>query len=222
VPSAQRRAELVHAALRVIERDGVHAATTRAIVAEAGMPLASFHYAFRSRDEMIRELVSTVVAGEGMAAIATLTSPRDIRGAVRAGLQSYFDLLVAEPGREQAMLELLHYALRTEELADLPRAQYETYWRTAEDVLRAGADATGVVWSIPPERVARILVVFISGLTLAWLADRDDDSAARTMDFAADSIAALAEPAQPATASANHTASTHPTATINHTEEHTP
>jgi hypothetical protein len=112
--------------------------------------------------------------------------------------------------------------LRTEELADLPRAQYETYWSTAEDVLRAGADATGVAWSIPPERVARILVVFISGLTLAWLADRDDDSAARTMDFAADSIAALAEPAQPATASANHTASTHPTATINHTEEHTP
>ena len=40
-------------ALTVIARDGVHAATTRAIVAEAGMALASFHYAFRSRDELI-------------------------------------------------------------------------------------------------------------------------------------------------------------------------
>ncbi|MCC7127687.1 MAG: hypothetical protein IT192_02575, partial [Microbacteriaceae bacterium] len=48
------------------------------------------------------------------------------------------------------------------------------------------------------EQVAQLLVNFISGLTLAWLATRDSAAAARTMDFAADSIATLAEqsPAQ--------------------------
>ncbi len=207
--SAQRRAELVQAALRVIERDGVHGATTRAIVAEADMPLASFHYAFRSRDEMIRELIAFVVSNEGQAAIATLRRDRDIRAAVRAGLQSYFDMLKTEPGREQSMFELLHYALRTEELNDLPPAQYDMYRRTAGEVLRAGAETAGVTWRLPLDQVARLLVTFITGLTLAWLADRDDLAAAATMDFAADSIAALAEPAaKTATASTTTTAST--------------
>ena len=64
VSSADRRAALVRAALRVIDRDGVHGATTRAIVAEAEMSLASFHYVFQSRDEMIRELIAFVVQDE--------------------------------------------------------------------------------------------------------------------------------------------------------------
>ncbi|MBB5633759.1 DNA-binding transcriptional regulator YbjK [Cryobacterium mesophilum] len=194
VSSADRREAIIHAALRVIQREGVHGATTRAIVAEADMPLASFHYAFRSRDEMISELIAFVVENEGRAAIATLNGDRDIRSAVRAGLQAYFDTLTADPSREQAMFELLHYALRTDELSALPRAQYRMYRRTAGEVLDAGAEVAGATWRLPLDQVASLLVTFISGLTLAWLADRDDDAAALAMDFAADSIAALAEP----------------------------
>ena len=67
IPADQRRALLVQAALRVIAKQGVSGAATRAIVAEAGMSLASFHYAFRSHDEMMRELVAYVVDAESMA-----------------------------------------------------------------------------------------------------------------------------------------------------------
>jgi AcrR family transcriptional regulator len=56
----------------VIARDGLAAATTRAIVAEAGMPLASFHYAAPSRDELLRDVVELVVAEEDSAALAPL------------------------------------------------------------------------------------------------------------------------------------------------------
>lgn len=204
ISSADRREAIIHAALRVIQREGVHGATTRAIVAEADMPLASFHYAFRSRDEMISELISFVVEGEGKAALSTLSGGRDIRSAVRAGLQAYFDTLTADPSREQAMFELLHYALRTEELGELPRAQYRMYRRTAGDVLIAGAEAAGVEWRRPIDEVARLLVTFIGGLTMAWLADRDDAAAAMTMDFAADSIAVLATPLDPTPTNVEH------------------
>ena len=54
IPVVDRRTALVQAALRVVARDGVAAATTRRIVAEAGMPLASFHYVFASRDAFSR------------------------------------------------------------------------------------------------------------------------------------------------------------------------
>lgn len=208
ISSADRRESIIHAALRVIQREGVQAATTRAIVAEADMPLASFHYAFRSRDDMMRNLVAYIVENEGRAAAATLSSGRDVRSAVRAGLQGYFDTLTAEPNREQAMFELLHYSMRTEELSDLPHAQYEMYRRTASELLSAGAEAVGATWRLPLEDVARLLVTFISGLTLAWLVDRDDVAAATTMDFAADSIAALAEPHTAALGTTSTTAGT--------------
>lgn len=194
VSSALRRVELVQAALRVIDRDGVHGATTRSIVAEAHVPLATFHYVFRSRDELIRELIAYVVEQEGLAAEGTLQSATDIRSLLRSGLQAYFDLVVSDPKREQAMFELFHYALRTDELDDLPRLQYERYHRTAADLLAAASRQLELAWSVPLDELARLLVTFTDGLTLAWLADRDDAAAARTMDHAADFIARFANP----------------------------
>src|SRR5690554_2817643 len=192
--SADRRVALVQAALRVIDRDGVHAATTRAIVAEADMPLASFHYAFRSRDELIRQVIASVVEGEKAAAVDSLVPGADLQSTVRAGLQAYFDLVVASPSHEQAMFELFHYSLRTGDLADLPQAQYESYHATVREVLEVGARLTGMRWTTPVDDVARLVVVFTYGITLAWLADRDADAAGRTMDLAASAITALAVP----------------------------
>ncbi|MCU1523460.1 MAG: hypothetical protein JWO18_354 [Microbacteriaceae bacterium] len=192
--SDERRAALLQAALRVIDRDGVHGATTRAIVAEAGMSLASFHYAFRSRDEMIRELIAFVVENEQQVSLAAVQADADIRTVVRSGLQAFFELLVSNPTREQALFELMHYSLRTPELGELPRAQYASYFRAARVLLESGAAAAGVTWSLPIEELARILIAFTDGLTLAWLADRDDAAAAVVMDFAADTISALAVP----------------------------
>jgi len=192
VSSAERRAALVRAALRVIDRDGVHAATTRMIVAEAGMSLASFHYAFRSRDEMMRELVAFVVADEQRVSLEALDPDADIRSAVRAGMRAYFELLRAHPSREQALQELVQYSLRTPGLEHLPRAQYASYFHTARVLLERGAENAGVQWSLPIEQLARILIAITDGLTVAWLADRDDEAAGTLIDFAADTIGALA------------------------------
>ena len=192
VSSAERRVALVRAALRVIDRDGVHGATTRMIVAEAGMSLASFHYAFRSRDEMMRELVAFVVQDEQRVSLEALDPDADIRSAVRAGMQAYFELLRAHPSREQALQELVQYSLRTPELEHLPRAQYASYFHTARVLLERGAENAGVQWSLPIEQLARILIAITDGLTVAWLADRDDEAAGTLIDFAADTIGALA------------------------------
>jgi DNA-binding transcriptional regulator YbjK len=195
LPPDQRRSALVEAALRVIDRDGIRAATTRAIVAEADMPLGSFHYVFRSRDAMLRDLIAVVVDQERRVASDAVRAGVDIRATVRNALQAYFDLVVADPSREQAMFELLHYALRTEELADLPAAQYRTYRSAALELLQVAAERAGVRWTMPLEDVARLVVTFTDGLTLGWLADRDDAAAARIMDAAADALSSLTEPA---------------------------
>jgi AcrR family transcriptional regulator len=197
VSSAERRVALVRAALRVIDRDGVHGATTRAIVAEAGMSLASFHYAFRSRDELIREVIAVVVRDEqrvSLEALEAIEEGADIRTAVRAGLQAYFDLMRTNPAREQSLQELVQYALRTAGLEGLPRAQYAAYRHAARVLLERGAELTRVGWAMPIDRLARVLIALTDGFTIAWLADRDDVAAGALMDFVADTIAALAVP----------------------------
>ena len=58
-----------------------------------------------------------------------------------------------------------------------------------------GAAAAGVTWSVPIDDVARALITTTGGVSQAWLADRDAAAAARVLDLAATSLAALAQPA---------------------------
>jgi len=198
ISATERRAALARSALAVIARDGVSAATTRAIVAEAGMPLASFHYAVSSRDELLRDVVELVVAEEGNAALTSLLGhATGVRDAIRLALTASLDLVRSDPGREQAMFELTQYALRTASLSDLPPDQYERYRGVAEALLTAGAHRLGIRWSVPSAELAQLLVAITDGITLAWLADRDDAAAERTVALAADALTSFAVPAAP-------------------------
>jgi DNA-binding transcriptional regulator YbjK len=189
ISAAERRAALAQAALVVIARDGLAAATTRAIVAQAGMPLASFHYAVPSRDELLRDVVELVVAEEGSAALAPLLAEADgIHEATVLALTAYLELVKRDPGREQAMFELTQYALRTPGLDDLPAEQYARYHALAIELLDAATAQHHPDWRVPMPDLARLLVSFTDGITLAWLADRDDAAAARAIELAAAAI----------------------------------
>ena len=203
IPAADRRIALVRAALRVVAERGVAQATTRAIVAEAGMSLASFHYAFQSRDELMVELIRHVVDEEATAVLpegsiddANGQDEREpLRQILRDGLQRYADHVSREPLREKAMLELTQYALRSPELHHLAVAQYERYHALAAEALDSAARRSGSVWLHPVGEVARLLVSLTDGLTIAWLVDRDDAATAKLLDVTADSVAALGRPA---------------------------
>lgn len=193
--ATERRTALGRAALAVIARDGIHAATTRAIVAEAGMPLASFHYAVPSREELLRDVIALVVAGEGAATLNSLAlEASDLRTAVRAVFGSYLDLVRADPAREQAMFELTQHALRSPALADVPVAQYGQYRGLARELLQAAAERYAVHWDVDVDTLAGLVVALSDGATLNWLATRDDAAAEQLLDLAADAIVAHAIP----------------------------
>lgn len=194
--AAERRAALAQAALAVVDREGVHAATTRAIVAEAEMPLGSFHYAVPSRDELLRDVVELVVAGEGDALLASLLADAvDPRDAIRRTLTAYLDHVRTAPGREQAMFELTQYALRSSELSDLPAEQYARYHALAAEVLGAAEAHLGIRWTVPVAELARLVVTITDGVTLAWLADRDDAAAEATIELATTALVPFAQSA---------------------------
>lgn len=55
----KRRGEIIEAALRVIERDGVVGVTHRTVAAEGGIPVASTTYHFASLDDL---LIATLIS----------------------------------------------------------------------------------------------------------------------------------------------------------------
>lgn len=195
IPANERRESLIAAALRVVARDGIAGATTRAIVAEADMPLASFHYVFESHDELMAELVQRAV-NEEYRAIAPLLGS-DVTDAtlgelVYAGLVRYLDSVKSEPERERAMLELTQYALRDERTAHLARLQYERYTELVQMALEAAAGRTGWRWSAPVIEVARMVVALSDGMTVSWLVRNDDAEALALARSAARAVEAHA------------------------------
>lgn len=188
LPVEARRTALVDAALRVMARDGLAAGTTRAVVAEAGMSLASFHYAFASRDELLRELVGRVVGREFDAATAGMPADDGLAACLRHAAAGYLDHLVREPGHEQLMLELTLHALRDPALRPVAAQQYRAYADAATRLLEHAAALTGERWARPVPELARLLITIVDGATTTWLVDRDTAATRAALDAAVEAF----------------------------------
>ena len=183
----QRRRLLLEAAWRVLERDGMAAATTRAICAEAGMPQGAFHYCFTGRDELLREVVSGLLAEQVLASVDAIGDAKSMREAMSGALHAYWAELVQNPGRHQVLYEVTVAVLRDPEQQDIARYQYRRYLEGAEQALAAAAGRRRMSWDLPLPVLARQVVTVLDGLTLHYLVDGDGEAAVAALDaFAGD------------------------------------
>ena len=188
--AVDRRDKLVAAAIRVMTRDGVVKATTRAIAAEAGMPLGVFHYAFRSKAELIA-VVTERIAQQSKAEIdaATLSGgTEDPFELVVGGLCAYFEHVVAHPDQHLVTYELTTTALRDKELEDVAKRQYDYYLEENEQLLAAVAELMGFEFTDPVPVVSRYLFSVMDGLALNWLARGGEEEARQVIDLTARTV----------------------------------
>jgi len=190
----ERREKLLEAAQTVMTRDGVAAGSTRAIVGEVGMQVSTFHYCFRSRNELLRELIMRLSATERQAAFAGMAPAPTLRETLQGAVEGYLNHLTTNPEQELVLFELNHHALRTPELRDLAEEQYRGYYKTTEEILGLAAELTGYRWTIELSKVSRLVVTGTDGVTTTWLADRDTDAAREVLERFLDLVADLAEP----------------------------
>ena len=161
-----RRSEILQAAIRIIDRDGVRAATTRNITAEAGLPNGIFHYWFSGKQDLLEAVIRLTLTDLRTAAIGD--GDGVARGTLLERFRAIFEVVKNDPpGRQLSSYELTALALRTPALRALAEEQYRNYRDTAAAALD-GWDGPLVG---PRETVAALLAVIIDGLILAWLAD---------------------------------------------------
>jgi len=191
VQAKVRREQLIDAAVRVAARDGVAATTTRAIAAEAGASLASVHYCFESKQELLQEVLISII-NELTGNVPTgIPDGADVAALARADLGALWDVVEREPGKQQVTYELTHYALRTEGLEELARWQYEVYYLRSAQRLQEIAARAGVEWALPLPVLSRMLMNMIDGLVLGWLVDRDSELARGALEAFADTLGTL-------------------------------
>ncbi|HET7736018.1 MAG TPA: TetR family transcriptional regulator [Nocardioidaceae bacterium] len=192
----ERRDLLVQAAIRVMTRDGVANATTRSIVAEADMPLGVFHYCFRSKEELIEQVMVSINEATFDAALPALTGSETFVELVHGGLQAYWAHVVEDVAPHQLTYELTQYALRA--APEIARKQYESYLDLTGKYLLAIAELAQHTWDVPVEILARYLLAMIEGCTFQLLVDGDETAGFTVLASFGEHLARSARPAVPA------------------------
>lgn len=191
IPAEQRRRELTAVAHTVMARDGAFGLTTRAVAKEAGVPHGSVHYAFHSKDELIRAVVRDDI-DRSTAAFRRFAAPEQANtpehaaspaeqavspeGILHAAFASYADNLIGDPWEEAAQQELALMCARDEQLRVIMQESSASYRELIGSILDYLAAATGKTWAQPADMLAENILGALFGTAQLWLIDRDDDT----------------------------------------------
>jgi AcrR family transcriptional regulator len=187
-----RRGELVQAAIQVATREGLAATTTRRIAQELGISVGIVHYCFRSKEELLHEVIRVIAEAQVVAAREAIVPGADVASSVRNAFLGFWQLVEATPDAQLLTYELTSWALRNAETEPLAREQRASQLAGIREILDEVSIATGVQWSLPTERLARMTLAITDGVTLGWLVDRDTASAVQALETFADQLLASA------------------------------
>jgi len=199
--AAERRALLVQAAITVMSRDGVAHTTTRAIVAQADMQIGVFHYCFRSKEELVLEVMRTISTRAFEAVGEVLTQTTDPGELIDRCISVYWAHIEQDPYEHMLTYELTQYAMRQPGQQGAATAQYEYYISSMGAFLTAASEVGSFSWSTPIDVLARFVLANVEGVTFQWLVNRDTEMAHRMLAMLAahlrrDAGLAAAAPAQ--------------------------
>ncbi|MGW0906778.1 TetR/AcrR family transcriptional regulator [Streptomyces sp. NPDC002853] len=191
IPAAERRPQLVQAAIELMAREGVDAGSTRAIAAELGVAQATVHYTFGTKRDLYRAVIEqmTVELVELVrgAAPEEEEGPADFERAMRRMAEALWQALREQPGRFRLFIELTTYAVRNPDLHQLLRRHQRDLEETAAELIAGVLALTGGAHAAEPLVVARFFLQGFDGLSLRHLVmgDGKGDSTAAA-DSAAD------------------------------------
>lgn len=193
VEASVRSRQFVAAARRVMSRQGVAGTALRAVAAEAEVPLGTLQYVFPSKELLLRAVIEDVI--DEIAAVLTdnVEVNSGLAHAIRQGLAVFWSELVAEQINLQLMqFELQSYALRQPGLEPMAKWQYQRYAEAIARWCESAAVNAGEVSAVPFDRLARLILAGVDGLTMQYACDPDNHRATADLDTLAEMVIALA------------------------------
>lgn len=193
VEASVRSRQFVAAARAVMAREGVASTSLRAVAAEAAVPLGTLQYVFPSKESLLKAVIDDVVEEVADLLARTVETHAGLAHAIRQGITGFWSGLVTERISLQIMqFELLNYALRQPGHADVARWQYQRYTEAVTGWCREAAANAGEVCAVPYDRLARVILANVEGLTLQYACDPDPERAREDLEAVIETIIALA------------------------------
>lgn len=181
VSAPERRRQLVEAALQVMRRDGITAATTRAICAEADVPLGTFHYCFDSKHDLyasiLAEEVDLISSGRAWPVVTAHDGPEE---AIRRYLIAYWEQIEADPEAQLVLFELAILVQRDPDLRHATSTERASSAKALEICERLEKEAA-FEFAGDRRAIADLTAAALDGLVASWLRHRDGHRARDTL-----------------------------------------
>jgi AcrR family transcriptional regulator len=193
VSAAERRPQLIKAAIDLMTREGVAAGSTRAIAAELGVAQATVHYTFGTKEGLYRAVMEKLAA--------ELVSKVEQATPQKAGFEETIGTLAAalwqtvreQPANHQLLSELMMLALRTPSLAEAGQRHYRDVTEAAARILAEAAGRTGQTLAQPAETIARYFLAGFDGLMMQHLSLPDEEAEQICLGALVSAVLALAD-----------------------------
>jgi AcrR family transcriptional regulator len=167
-----RREQIVDAALKVMISEGVYHATTRKIAEAAGVNVATLHYHFHDKEEILFKVMELLVANYRATLAKEFAAPQKLHDRIADLLRFIWSEIRKSPGEQLALQEMTLYVLRHPHAEHMAREKDREFLSLYADSLRAATD-------VCPEdeqhvmELANFIYTSFVGMLNQWLAVHD-------------------------------------------------
>jgi TetR/AcrR family transcriptional regulator, regulator of biofilm formation and stress response len=188
VPAAERRQAFIAAAIEVIAEHGVAGATTRRIAEVAEAPLATLHYCFQTKENLM--LAAFEAEGEHFADFIGADEADGLAEAAPLVLRAAVAWFAEHPQFARSQSEMFNWAIRQTDPPDLGRRLYDPFIEGIATYLRrsmAPGDDPALA-----DPLARLITALLDGFVFQGLAYPDPEYTRANVDLAAEMVALTA------------------------------
>jgi AcrR family transcriptional regulator len=170
IPAEERKEQLIAATVELMRREGVQAVTVRAIAKEAHAPLATAHYCFSGKDELM-EAAAEVWLKNLSSFSGGVPVHLGLRKAVEQVAEGYWRALEEEPASLLAEIELVLWATRNAPASPLAAKIYPAFETELKDIFSAALSNSGEECLISFPMLIRSFLMIFDGAAVQYLTD---------------------------------------------------
>ncbi len=170
VSAEERKEQLISATVELMRREGVQSVTMRAIAKEANAPLATAHYCFSDKGELM-----DAAAEAWLKNLSRFSSDVPVhlglRKAVEQVAEGYWRALEEEPSSILAEIELILWATRNAAASPLAAKIYPAYIVELGSLFSSAAKNSGDRSLLSFETLVRSFLMIYDGAAIQYMTD---------------------------------------------------
>ena len=176
-----RREQIVTAALKVTIAEGVFHATTRKIAEAAGVNVATLHYHFHDKEEIIFSVMEVLASSYRETLARRFSTPQTLHDRIGDLLKFIFSEIEKSRGEQLVLQEMTLYVLRYPHAEHLAAEKEREIQSLYFESLSAASDVRPTDYQ-ELMRLTNFIYASFVGILNQWLASRDPALLLRTTD----------------------------------------